>query len=51
MSRYGGVGTVKFSKSVSSLDLEMSKPPTLSLSLGQLSSLSQKAQVLKMYDY
>ena len=41
---YGGVGEVKFSKSVSSLDLEMSKPPIMSLTLAQIANYGQKSQ-------
>lgn len=41
---YGGVGDVKFSKTVSSLNLEMSKPPIMNLTLAQIASFSQKAQ-------
>ena len=39
---YGGVGKVKFSKSVGSLDLEMSRPPLQLMSLAQMATLQQK---------
>ena len=40
---YGGVGKVKFSKSVGSLDLEMSKPPLQLMSLAQVAALQNKS--------
>jgi hypothetical protein len=40
---YGGVGQIKFSKSVGSLDLDMSKPPIQLMSLAQVAILQQKS--------
>lgn len=39
---YGGVGKVKFSKSVGSLELEMSRAPLQLMSLAQMATLQQK---------
>jgi len=40
---YGGVGQIKFSKSVGSLELDMSKPPLQLMSLAQVAALQQKS--------